>query len=271
MDEIFFYLSKNLWTVTSPDSLFIILLTLSLFLFLFRQTKKATLLLGLLTFCTLFLSFFSVGDWMLYPLESRFQHNPDLPEQVDGIIVLGGSIIPDLSVEWQQLETNQFHERLSSFIQLSQLYPEARLVFSGGNASTDKDRPTEAQIAETYFLKSGISPERLLIEKKARNTAENVSYSRQLVSPQSNETWLMITTAYHMPRAMGVFCKHNWKVIPYPVDHKTLPSKLYQSEFSLIGHANHLVLASHEWLGLLAYYLSGKTHQLFPAQCDHSI
>lgn len=270
MDEIFFYLSKNIWTVISPDSLFIILLTLCLLLFLLKQTKKATLLLGLLTFCALFLSFFSVGDWMLYPLESRFQHNPDLPEQVDGIIVLGGSVIPARSVEWQQLETNQHHERLSSFLQLAQLYPDARLVFSGGNASTDKDKPTEAQIAETFFLKSGISPERLLIENKARNTAENASYSRQLVSPQSNETWLMITTAYHMPRAMGVFCRQNWKVIPYPVDHQTLPSKRYLPEFGLIEHANQLVLASHEWLGLLAYYLSGKTHQLFPAQCVYS-
>ena len=101
MDDIFFYLSKNIWAVISPDSLFIILLTLCLLLFLLRQTKKATLLLALLTFCTLFLSFFSVGDWMLYPLESRFQHNPDLPEQVDGIIVLGGSIIPGQSIEWQ--------------------------------------------------------------------------------------------------------------------------------------------------------------------------
>lgn len=271
MDEIFFYLSKYIWIVISPDSLFIILLMLCLLLFLLRQTKKATLLLGLLTFFTLFLSFFSVGDWMLHPLESRYKHNPDLPEHVDGIIVLGGSILPDRSVEWQQLETNQFHERLSSFIQLAQLYPDARLVFSGGNSSTDEDKPTEAQIAETYLLKSGISPTRLFIENKARNTAENVSYSRQLVSPQSNETWLMITTAFHMPRAMGVFCQQNWKVIPYPVDHQTIPSKLYQPGFSLIGHANNLVLASHEWLGLLAYYLSGKTHQLFPSQCNYQL
>ena len=270
MGDNFFSLSKYIWTVISPDSLFIILLTLCLLLFLLRQTKKATLLLGLLVFCTLFLSFFSVGDWMLYPLESRFQHNPDLPEQIDGIIVLGGPVIPDRSVEWQQLETNQFHERLSSFIQLAQLYPDARLIFSGGNASTDENEPTEALIAETYFLKTGISAERLLIENKARNTAENVSYSMQLAGPQSNETWLIITTAFHMPRAMGVFCQQNWKVIPYPVDHQTLPSKLYQPGFSLIGHANHLVLASHEWLGLLAYYLSGKTRQLFPAQCDYS-
>jgi uncharacterized SAM-binding protein YcdF (DUF218 family) len=241
MNEHFVYLSKIIWTVISPDSIFIILLTLCLLLFLLKQTKTATFLLFLLTFCILFLSIFSVGDWLLYPLESRFQKNPDLPEHVDGIIVLGGSIIPDRSVEWEQLETNQFHERLSNFIQLAQIYSNARLVFSGGNSSTDVNKPTEAQIAKTFFLKSGISPERLLIENKARNTAENASYSKQLARPESNETWILITTAFHMPRAMGVFCQQNWRV-----------------------------LASHEWLGLFAYYLTGKTHQLLPAQCDYS-
>lgn len=254
----------------SPDSLFIILLTISLLLLLLKQTKKATFLLGLLTSCALLLSFFSIGDWMLHPLESRFQHNPELPEKIDGIIVLGGSIIPDRSIEWQQLETNQYHERLSSFIQLAKLYPNAKLVFSGGNASTDKNKPTEAQVAETYFLKSGISPKRLLIENKARNTAENASYSKHLANPQPDEIWLMITTAYHTPRAIGVFCQQGWTVIPYPVDHQTLPSKLYRPGFSLLAHADHLVLASHEWLGLLAYYLSDKTQQLFPGQCQKS-
>lgn len=205
---------------------------------------------------------------MLYPLESRFQHNPDLPEKVDGIIVLGGSIIPDRSIEWQQLETNMYHERLSSFLELAQRYPEARLVFTGGNSETEKDKPTEAEIAEVYFLQAGISSERLLIEDKARNTAENAMYSRKLVDLQANETWIVITTAYHMPRAIGVFCQQDWSVIPYPVDHQTLPSKLYQPGYSLIWHANHLVMASHEWLGLLYYYLTDKTHQLLPTQCD---
>ena len=143
-------------------------------------------------------------------------------------------------------------------------------MFSGGNASTDKDQPTEAQIVSSYFLDAGISPQRLFIEDKARNTAENVTYSKQLVSPELNESWLLITTAFHMPRAMGIFCKQNWKVMPYPVDHQTLPSKLYQPGFGLLGHANHLKLAMHEWVGLLAYYLSGKTDQLYPAECNYS-
>lgn len=267
MDDVFFYISKILWAVVSPDSLFIILLTLALLLLLARQTRKATLLLSVLTFCAVFISVFPIGDWMLHPLERRFQPNPELPQRVDGIIVLGGSVLPGLSVEWQQLETNQSHERLSSFIQLAKQYPDAKLVFSGGNASVDRSKPTEAQIAEAYFIQSGISPERLIIEDNARNTAENASYSRRLAKPQPHENWLLVTTAYHMPRAVGVFCQQNWNVIPYPVDHQVSPAQRYRPGFNLLMHAYNLVLGSREWLGLIAYYLAGKTPQLVPAQC----
>jgi uncharacterized SAM-binding protein YcdF (DUF218 family) len=270
MSDSFFYLSKILWIIVSPDSLFVILLSLCLLLLLAGKTKKATILLGVLVFCTLFLSVFPVGEWMLYPLEKRFQHNPELPERVDGIMVLGGSVIPDLSIAWQQLETNQAHERLSSFLQLAQRYPEARLVFSGGNASLYSGRPTEAQSVESYFLASGIAPDRLIVENRARNTAENVSYALRLVDPRPEENWIVITTAFHMPRAMGVFCRHNWRVRPYPVDHRTLPGKLLRPGFSLARHASDLVQASHEWLGLLAYYLGGETAQLLPGECDDS-
>lgn len=134
-------------------------------------------------------------------------------------------------------------------------------------AKTDRSKPTEGQVAEAYFNQTGISPDRLLIEKKARNTAENASFTKLLVAPKANETWLLITSAFHMPRAIGVFCKQNWKVIPYPVDHQTVPGHLSPGGFSLIQNANKLVMASHEWLGLFAYYLTGKTNELFPGQC----
>jgi len=270
MDSLFFQLSKIVWLIVSPDNLFVALLSLSLLLIVYRPHPVGHKLLILLVSGLIFLSIFSVGEWMLYPLEARFKHNPRLPSQIDGIIVLGGSIVTGTSQEWEQLETNQFHERLSSFIQLAARYPEARLVFTGGNASLDLDHPTEAQFARTYFLKTGIDEKRLQIEDRARNTAENASLTKRLMNPQLDENWLLITTAFHMPRSIGVFCQQGWKVIPYPVDHQTVPSKLYNPGFNLLGNANTLVLATHEWLGLLAYYLTGKTGALFPQQCDYS-
>jgi len=270
MDELFFYSSKIIWMLASPDSLFIILLIISLLLILFSRGKKGLVLLTFLTLGLSFLSLFPVGDWMLYPLESRFQHNPKLPDKVDGIIVLGGSVIAERSQQWQQLETNQFHERLSNFIQLAHRYPQAKLIFTGGNPGLSPDNPTEAEMVQDYFLQAGIEPERLLMENKARNTEENARYSKLLARPQPQQNWVLITTAFHMPRAIGVFCQQNWSPIPYPVDHQTQPVGLYSPGFNLIGHANHLVLASHEWVGLLAYYITGKTPELVPAGCQSS-
>lgn len=268
MDNLFFYSSKILWMLLSPDSLFVFLLSVSLILLFFNRRKTAIVLLTILTSCTLLLSFFSVGGLMLYPLESRFKHNPELPQQVDGIIVLGGSVIADVSDEWQQLETYSSHERLSNFIELAHRYPQAKLVLTGGNPSLDRNKPSEAEIMRDYFLKSGIEEKRLLLENQSRNTAENVSNTKLIIKPEKNETWLLITSAYHMPRAVGLFCQQGWPVTPYPVDHQTIPGKLYDINYSLMGHANDFMMATHEWLGLLAYYLTGRISSLLPEQCD---
>lgn len=268
MDNLFFYSSKIIWMLISPYNLFAILLTLGLLLLLFNFQKQAKVLLSFLTLGVLILSFFSIGDLMLYPLESRFQHNPELPGQVDGIIVLGGSVLPSASKEWQQLETNSFAERLISFFQLAQKYPQARLVFTGGSASMKPNQPSEAEIIQDFFHKAGLQEERLILENRSRNTAENATLTKQLLEPKSDENWILITTAYHMPRSVGLFCQQGWPTFPYPVDHQTVPSRMYDINFNLSDHANNLEAAIHEWLGLLAYYLTGKIDSILPDGCN---
>lgn len=267
MENLFFYSSKIIWMLVSPYSLFVLLLTISMLLLWFKKTAKARSLVTFLTLCTLLLSFAPIGQWMLYPLETRFQHNPELPDEVHGIIILGGSVIPSLSQEWQQLETNSFNERLYSFIELAKRYPEAKLVFTGGNGSLNPDRPTEADIIGEYLFRIGIDKQRLLLEKRARNTAENVSRTKRLVNPLPHENWVVITTAFHMPRSVGIFCQQHWPVIAYPVDHQTLPSQLFDFRYNLSDHANNLDAAMHEWLGLVAYFLTGKTGSILPQGC----
>jgi len=268
MDNLFFYSAHILWQVLTPDSLFLLLLISSLLLILFGRLKKGVILLSILTIGLLLLAILPIGDWLLYPLESRFVTNPPLPDRVDGILVLGGSVIADRSQVWQQLETNRFNERLNYFILLARQYPKARLLFTGGNSSLQTDNPTEADMVKDYFIRSGLQPSRLLMENQARNTAENALFSKQLAQPKADENWILITTAFHMPRSIGVFCQQGWHLLPYPVDHQTEGAKeLFEPSFSLIFHADQLVLASHEWLGLLAYYLSGKTSALLPKNC----
>ena len=127
--------------------------------------------------------------------------------------------------------------------------------------------PTEAEFVRQYFIDSGVSGARLIIEDKARNTAENIQYSKILVKPQPDESWLLITTAFHMPRSIGVFCHQKWPVIPYPVDHASNPETLFKINFNLADHAANLNGASHEWIGLLAYFLTGKIDNILPSTC----
>lgn len=214
---------------------------------------------------------FPVGSWLYYPLETKFQHNPKLPGTVDGIIVLGGSVSPSKSQYWQQLETNQHHERLSAFIRLANIYPDAKLLFTGGSAAINENQSTEAEFARQYFIDSGLTGARLMMEDKARNTAENIQYSKALVKPQPNENWVVITTAFHMPRSIGLFCQQNWPVIPFPVDQASHPETLFNVNLNLAGHTASLKGAVHEWTGLLAYFLTGKIDQILPSNCHRLI
>ncbi len=267
MDDLFFYSAKLIWSIISPDHLFLILFILSIILFWANKTRLALSLLTLLALSLLLLSLFPIGSWLLYPLEKQFIANPQLPKNIDGIIVLGGSVLPQTSQDWGQLGTNSAHERLSSFIQLAQQHPEARLLFTGGNASIFVDQPTEADMVKDYLISAGLEEKRLELETQARNTAENVMLSKQLLQPKQGQNWILITTAFHMPRAVGLFCQQDWPVIPYPVDHQTTPSQFYNPGFNLLGHASNLVVAAHEWTGLLAYYLTGKIPTLLPSNC----
>ena len=267
MNDLFFYSSKIIWFVISPSHLYLYLLSICILLLFTNYRKNARKILCVMLFFMWAVALFPVGSWLYYPLETRFQHNPKLPETVDGIIVLGGSISPSMSHYWQQLETNQYHERLTTFIQLAKIYPEAKLLFTGGSAAIKDNQPTEAEFVRQYFIDSGVSGARLIIEDKARNTAENIQYSKILVKPQPDESWLLITTAFHMPRSIGVFCHQKWPVIPYPVDHASNPETLFKINFNLADHAANLNGASHEWIGLLAYFLTGKIDNILPSTC----
>lgn len=267
MDDLFFYSSKFIWKVISPDSLFVILLLGTAVLLYLDYYILARRLLIFLFATVVFLSLFPLGSWMLYPLEKRFKHNPELPAQIDGIILLGGSINAETSKAWGQLEMNYSAERLTSFIELSRRYPEAKLVFTGENASINRNKPTEASILKLHLHQLGIDIKRIEFENQAKNTAENAFYTKQLVQPSVDSKWLLVTTAFHMPRSIGVFCQNSWSVIPYPVDHQVAPDNMFEINFNLLGHAGHFKRAMHEWLGLIAYYLTGKIPDLVPDSC----
>jgi uncharacterized SAM-binding protein YcdF (DUF218 family) len=267
MQDLFFYLSKSTWLLIKPDSLFLFALTLTGILWWRGYDRLARRLLVFLILMAWIVYIVPVGGWLKTPLDTRFETNPGLPERIDGVIVLGGSVITRASSYWQQLETNDYADRIIHFITLAQRYPTAKLVFTGGNASISGSGSTEAEHVRDLFKTRGIKNERIIIEDQSRNTAENAVYSKRLARPQPGENWILITSSTHMPRSVGLFCKQNWPVIPYPVDHGSVPDGEFNPSPNLVHNVETLNQAVYEWIGLTAYYFSGKIDQWLPSGC----
>ena len=264
MNTLFFWTSKLVWLLLRPDSLFLILLVVALVLRKRKRPRAARWLLMSLSAVLLMTALLPVDEWLFYPLETRFQTNPPLPESVDGILCLGGGEDAKRSSLWEQVEVGESAERLISLLILAKRYPQAKLVFTGGSGSIFDQSSSGTTVAKRLFHDLGLDPSRLILESESRNTYENALYSKALVEPQEGETWILITTAWHMPRSVGVFRKQDWSVLPYPVDHWTQPGELMRVQFDLSGHLQNLQFGAKEWVGLLVYYVTGKTSALFP-------
>ncbi|NKB33618.1 MAG: YdcF family protein [Pseudomonadales bacterium] len=266
MDTVFFIASKLIWAVISPDSLIVILGVSAWLCLLFGWQKISRRLLSICAFLLIIIGFLPVGEWLISPLENRFTSNTALPQDVDGIIVLGGAISPYHSYAWNQVELGPGADRLTNFAYLGNLYPNAQLIFTGGTGSVTEQEYKAAEYAQYLFDQLGFSDRAIIYESESRNTYENAIYSKELISPNPGEQWILITSAFHMPRSVGIFCQLDWPVIPYPVDHYSKKGDLLRVEFSFGGNLGTLGTAIREWVGLVAYRVTGRTSQFLPGQ-----
>ena len=262
---MFFIISKVLWFIVQPLNL-ITLLVIGSSLASWRGKAGAARWMALVAMLGLVVPIFlPIGKWLAEPLETRFSAPTPMPQHVDGILLLGGAQRPTLTDYWKQPELNAAAETLTTFLALAKRYPQAKLVFSGGSGDILHQEFSEAETVHLFFEQQGFNDSRVLYEKKSRNTYENAIFSQALVKPNAGETWLMITNARTIPRAMGIFRKINWLVIPVPVDHSVVPNGDWKPEFELAKNFTHINEGIHEWLGMAAYYWSGKSSEFFPA------
>ena len=205
-----------------------------------------------------------LGKLLLYPLETRFPVWDASKDAPDGVIVLGGPIDADLSVMHGRAVISAAGDRMITAAVLAHRYPNARLLYAGGSANLLSNDAKEADFAADLFEGLGIARSRLLMERNSRTTLENAEFSRTLVNPKPGERWLLVTSAFHMPRAVGLFRKAGFAVEPYPVDWKLgRGADLITSNIAGDGLAR-TDAAVREWLGLFAYWAAGKTEALLP-------
>ncbi len=266
MDNLFFILSKLAWGVLSPTNLIVILMALATIQLLRNRIRAAKRILIPTVLLYSILLAYPVGDYLMYPLETRFHKPEPLPDTIDGIIVLGGGENLKISVGWNTAEVGSGGDRFISAAILAKQYPDVPVLFSGGSGLLRFDTSTTGgNIARNLLTAVGINDDRLIIESQSRNTYENFSLLKDKL-PKLEGTYLLITSAFHMPRSIGIARQQHINVIAYPVDYYSNKPTLRQWDFSLLEHLYTLEIAWREWIGLTVYYWTGKSLQWLPQQ-----
>lgn len=253
-----FELSKLLGPLLDPRTLLFTVLLVGTVLLWTPLRRWGRQLVTLSVLVALAFVFLPIGSTLLHRIEHRFYRTP-LPERVDGIIALGGDFNVMLAAEYGP--TSAASPRLMALADLSRRYPDARLVFTGG-AGPDSLGVVEADVARQILSVMGIDSDRVLYEGKSRNTRENATLTHALAGPKTGEAWLLVTSAYHMPRAAGAFRAAGWTVIAHPVDFRAVSGGRL---FSMDGGLPDAALAVREIVGLIYYRMRGWTDTVFPA------
>ncbi|MDO6563253.1 YdcF family protein [Amphritea sp. 1_MG-2023] len=258
--DLFFLLSKGFWVLANPGNLLVILLLIGLL-------KGWRTLSSLVAVCLLLITLYPVGDVLLQPLEKRFSP-ATMPQEIAGIVVLGGAEEAELSHLWQQPQFNMAAERDMAMLSLLQRYPEAPVILTGGSGTVLKPEFRGADVQRTW-LKSLQLEQRVIFERDSRNTFENAIYSQDAIPTGIDAAdprgWLLVTSAFHMPRSVGVFRQQGWHITPYPVDYYSRAIALSSWRADLGRNLYELSIGVREWIGLAAYYMTDKTDTLFPA------
>jgi uncharacterized SAM-binding protein YcdF (DUF218 family) len=262
---MFFTLSKVLGFLAWPSNVLMAIGLAGLVLLCTRFQRLASWLIVTSLVLIAIAGISPLGSVLILPLEQRFPPWDAARGPPDGLVVLGGVISPDVSAARNVVALDETAERLTVAAELARRYPNARIIFTGGSSALIFDEPVEAPFAVRQLQDLGVARERITADDKSRNTIENAEFSRRIANPKPGERWLLLTSAYHMPRAMAAFRLAGFPVEAYPVDWRTRGPIDMARPFPLLADGlRRTDTAVHEWVGLLAYRLTGKTSALFP-------
>jgi uncharacterized SAM-binding protein YcdF (DUF218 family) len=258
-----FALSKLTWYIIAPGNLCVLLLVAGLLWRLTSKRRHGMTLIALGTLGLAGMTVMPVANWTLVPLENRFPQ-PALPDHIDGIVVLGGSVNQFITATRGQPAVVTAADRLFAASALAHRYPEAKIVVSGGEASIVPTNLHEAPIMRDVLVSQGVDPARIVLEDKSRNTYENAVDSYRIAQPKPGQVWLLVTSAWHMPRAVGCFRTAGWTVLPYPVDYRTTGVRGMCPSLQLDMELSRLEIAVREWIGLAVYRAEGRIDDFLP-------
>ena len=268
---MFFYLAKVLWFLLQPSTLIALLIGYGSILIWTGWARWGRRFVSAGAILLLIAGLSPLGNALILPLEDRFPRtNLDQPPPPTGFIVLGGAEDRLVGTAREAPTLNEAGERIVETVMLARRFPEAKIAFSGGDAGILYTSDSEAVGAQRLLTEMGVAPDRLILESDARDTYENAVYLKaelgklDLLGP--GKRWVLITSAYHMPRAMASFRQAGFDVEPWPVDYRTRGRADLTRPFDKVSEGLRRVdVATREWVGLFAYWLAGRSDALFPA------
>jgi len=264
---LFYLVATVFWIVAQPLSV-AMLLVLSGIVLLVLGRRRLALIANVLGLAVLGLcGFTSFGFLLIEPLENRFTRPSIMPATVETIIVLGGSTLARVSTVRGVSELTDAGDRLTDAVVLARLYPNALIVYSGGAGGLDNE--AEAATAERFFRAMGIARDRLVLEDQSRNTDENAEMTASMLGDIEGPA-LLVTSAFHMPRSIGLFRRVGLDVVAWPTDYRSSGAESFGLDFANPVHnLNTTSIAIKEWIGLLAYHWTGRIDDVLPAQTSN--
>ncbi|POF31493.1 YdcF family protein [Roseibium marinum] len=263
---MFFYVAKIGYFLIQPSNFLIALVLAGLIVSAGTSWRKTGRLFAWAGVLGLAVGGFSpAANWLILPLEERFPKPAEL-SGYDGIIVLGGAVDTVVTGGRGDTALTTSAERITIAARLASQLPAARVIHTGGQGVIVASQASEAEGAARLFADFGISAHRVVLEDAARNTWENSVFTKELVDPRPGQRWLLVTSAYHMPRSMGVFEKAGWTgVTAYPVDYRTRGKEDLTLGFDGASKGlRRFDVAFREWIGLIVYRMSGRSTAFFP-------
>jgi len=269
---MYFYLSRTLGELAVPSTFMMLLIIGGLLLaWSSRFVRSGRWITAAGVALLLIVDLTPLGTALLVPLENRFPQWDDRRGPPTGIIVLGGVVNPYISVMRNEISLDLAANRLIAAVELHRRYPGLRIIFSGGNSNLFFKGRTEAPFAARFLQNLGVPSSDIALDERSRNTFENAVYARKIAEPKPGEHWLLVTSAAHMPRAMGLFHAAGFAVEAYPVGYMTGGWRDVRALWSssLATRFIRLDFAAHEWEGLIVDWITGRTATLFPGPADN--
>lgn len=268
---MFFYLAKAVWFVLQPSTLIALLIGYGAILIWTGWARWGRRFVCIGAVLLLVVGLSPLGNALILPLEDRFPRaNLDEPPSPSGIIILGGAENRLVGGARKAPTLNEAGERLLEGAILAHKFPDAVVAFSGGDAGILYKSDSEADGAAAILTQLGIARDRLILESDARDTYENAVYLKKELEGKGalgeGKRWLLITSAYHMPRSMGAFRQAGFDVEAWPVDYRTRGREDLSKPFDKVSEGLRRVDTSmREWVGLVAYRLTGRINAFFPS------